>query len=299
MKYHLVINPNAGRGYAGKIQSRLIEDVKRALGAVEVHPTSRPGDIRKIAAGLKMSKSVFMVAGGDGTIHEAVNGLAGGNCLLGIIPIGSGNDFIRMLNLPLKYTEAIDRIKNQRTMSIDIGRVGERVFVNGLGIGFDARAVVESQKVTSLRGNFIYLYAILKTIFLYKNDTVTVEKGDKKEKRKIFLISAGNGAFMGGGFRITPKAKINDGLLDFGIIRGLTKGEIFAHLPKVIKGTHLKLAQVEYFQATSLTIESENGVPVQVDGELLSPAMKHIDIRIEKDALQVIHNLDEYDKAHS
>ncbi len=291
MKYHLILNPSAGRGYAAKIQSVLFNRVEEQLGDVDFYTTEAPGDAKRIAASVSEFNQTVIVAGGDGTIHEVVNGLVGGNSTMGIIPIGSGNDFVKMLNLPFNYVDAIEVVKKRQTMAIDIGRAGEAYFPNGLGIGFDAKAVIESKKVKKLRGFLIYLYAVLKTILLYKNYQVSIYCDGQKEDRKIFMINAGNGAYLGGGFWISPKAELDDGLLEIGIIKNLSKWEIMIHLPKVIKGNHLDLEQVDYFRTTNLIVECDAGFPVHADGELISESCKKIEIDILPGALNVIHNL--------
>jgi len=124
METHLILNPAAGRGMVSKVEPRLLKAVGEQLGDVQLHRTESHGHATQIAGILKQEKSLVIVAGGDGTIHETVNGLVGGNSTLGIIPIGSGNDFVKMLALPLNYEKAIEVIKHRNTMIIDSGTIG-------------------------------------------------------------------------------------------------------------------------------------------------------------------------------
>lgn len=291
METHLILNPAAGRGMVRRVESGLLKAVGEQLGDVKLHRTESHGHATQIAKTLKQENSLVIIAGGDGTIYETVNGLVGGNCTLGIIPIGSGNDFVKMLTLPLEYEKAIEVIKLGRTMAMDLGKVGDSYFANGLGMGFDADVVIESRKVKKLRGSMIYLYSVLKTLSHYRNRVITLSVDGKKENRKVFMINVGNGEYLGGGFYLTPGAKIDDGILDVSIIQALSFGEVLMHLPKAMKGRHILLPQVQFFRARELVIESADGIPVHADGELLSTNFKRIEISIVPGALKVIHNL--------
>lgn len=291
MEAHIILNPAAGRGAVRKIEADLLKAVSEQLGDVRAHRTESHGHATRIAKELKREGSLVIAAGGDGTIDETVNGLVGGNCTLGIIPTGSGNDFVKMLALPLDYVKAIEVIKRGRTMSMDLGKVGDSYFANGLGMGFDADVVIESAKVKRLRGDMIYLYSVLKTLLHYRNRVITLSVNGKKESREILMVTVGNGEYLGGGFHLTPGAKIDDGILDVCIIEALSFREVLMHLPKAMKGRHISLPQVQFFQAKELIVESAEGIPVHADGELLSTNFKRIEISIVPGALKVIHNL--------
>lgn len=291
MEYHLILNPAAGRGAVKKAQARLLEMVRSQLGEAHLHATASPGHATQIAAGLKERNAAVIAVGGDGTIHEIANGLVGGNCTLGIIPIGSGNDFIKMFNIPLDFQEAIQVIKRHKTMRIDVGKIGDSYFINGLGMGFDAEVVIETQKVKKLRGFFIYLYSVFKALLHYRNHHITLSVNGKTETREVFMISVGNGKYLGGGFCLTPGAELNDGVLDVCVFRGLRRKEVLLHLPKAIKGRHVELPQVECLRVKKLIVESSEGLPVHADGELLSPCLRRIEAGVLPGALTVIHNL--------
>ena len=286
----MIVNPAAGRGKVGKLESRIIRQVRNYFPDVTVHRTEAPGHATQIASGLK-DNHVVIVVGGDGTIHETINGLVGGNSILGVIPIGSGNDFIKVLHIPRDCEQALQVIRRRQTMRMDVGKAGDIYFHNGLGIGFDAFVVIESNKVKWLRGHLMYLFSIFKTLRHYHNMTVTLDMNGKSEQRRIFMITVGNGQSLGGGFYLTPKAKIDDGLLDICIFQALTTREILMHLPKALKGKHIFLPQVEYDHATKLSISSPEGLPMHADGELLPSDIHEITIEVVPRAIEVIHNL--------
>ncbi len=294
--YGLILNPMAGRGRGKKIEESLYKTVQQKLTNVEFFHTNAPGHAREIASDIKDKFTVVIVAGGDGTVHEVVNGMVGGKAALGVIPIGSGNDFIKMLSLPKDVHQALEVIRQNVRKRIDIGKVGERYFPNGLGIGFDAWVVRESLKIKKLRGFLIYLYSVLKTVFSYSNETVSININGRTDESEVFLISVGNGVAMGGGFFLTPQAKIDDGKLDICIIRALNKREVFLNLPKATRGKHTTLKQVQMLQTEKLSVQSEKGIAVHADGELLGMDLKNLDISIIPSALEVIYNSTEQDR---
>ena len=289
-KYAIILNPNAGRGKAARMEKELLKMFSMSIGSYDLFRTEYPNHAREIAAGLKDDYSVIVAVGGDGTVHETVNGMLGGKAALTAIPLGSGNDFIKMLNLPKNIPGILEVIRRNKRKKIDVGKVGEQYFPNGVGIGFDALVTKESKEVKKLRGFLIYLYAVLKTIFAYRNEMITLSVNGKTEQREIFLIAVGNGKAEGGGFFLTPAAEIDDGLLDVCIIRALNKKEIFKYLPKALNGKHVNLEQVEMLRTNKLQILSENGITAHADGEMLGFDLKRIDISLLPLALEVIYN---------
>ncbi len=290
LQYALILNPAAGRGKGARLEEFLRNRLKEAFGEAAYFRTHHPNHAREIAQHIRDEYHVIIAAGGDGTVHEVVNGMVGGRASLAVIPIGSGNDFVKMLNLPLDPEAAIQVIRNNRRMKIDIGKVGEEYFPNGLGIGFDAWVVKESSKVKRLRGFLIYLYSVIKTIFIYRNEPVEFHANGEVRKKDIFLIAVGNGVAMGGGFYLTPDARINDGLFDVCIIHALKKREAFQNLPKAINGSHTSMGQVEMLRTDRLKIVSDKGIAAHADGELLGMELKELDISLQPAALEVIYH---------
>jgi diacylglycerol kinase (ATP) len=289
-KYAIILNPQAGRGKAAKQEQELLRILKAGIGDYDLFKTEYPNHAKEIAAGLKNEYSVIIAIGGDGTVHETVNGMMGGTAALATIPVGSGNDFIKMLNLPKGLPEIVEVIRLNKRKRIDIGKVGETYFPNGVGIGFDALVTKASREVKKLRGFLIYLYAVVKTVFSYQNEWITLSANGKSEQREIFLIAVGNGRAEGGGFFLTPAAEFDDGLLDVCIIRGLSKREIFKYLPKAMNGKHVHLEQVEMLRTDRLQVISEKGITAHADGELLGLDLKQLDISLLPKALEVIYN---------
>lgn len=288
MTYHLILNPAAGRGRARRCARRLVELARRRLKPLEVHTTERPGHARELVSRMAGDADTVIAAGGDGTIFEVVNGLGNSGAALGVIPIGSGNDFVRSVGLPGDVASAIDIIRRGNHRAVDVGLANGYRFVNGLGIGFDARAVVESRKIKWLRGLPLYLLSVLKAAWKYRNQKVRLHIDGDEEERPVFMISVGNGEYLGGGFRINPGARIDDGWLEVCIFQALRKSEIFRYLPLAVRGAHLRLPQVQQRRAQRLRVEAEEPLPVHADGELLSPHGFHsVEVSLQPGALRV------------
>lgn len=287
--YALILNPSSGRGKGKRLAEPIRGKLETVFPGFVYFETEYPGHAREIAARIKNDFEVIIAGGGDGTVHETVNGMIGGRAALAVIPIGSGNDFVKMLNLPKDPDKAIEVIRQNRRRKIDLGKMNDIIFPNGLGIGFDAWVVRESMKVKRLRGLLIYLYSVLKTVFIYKNQTVTFSANGKTDRKKIFLVAVGNGRAMGGGFFLTPEAQIDDALFDICIIHALKKREVFWHLPKVFWGGHVKMRQVQMLRTASLKIESAPGIAAHADGELLGMNLNTLNISILPAALEVIY----------
>ncbi len=286
--FNFIVNPAAARGKAVRVAEKvkhICEDRKMDFQLVY---TNKSGDATELAANSRDQFDCTVAVGGDGTINEIVNGLMGGNSKLGIVPIGSGNDFVRALDIPLSLMEAMDILLAMNTQAIDIGKAGNRYFQNGLGIGFDAWVVEETLKVHKLRGTAIYMYSVLKTIYSYKPPVVKLQYNDVSREENFFMITVGNGISLGGGFKLTPNAIVDDGLFDLNIIRDLKKWEIYQNLLSVFAGKHIYLEQVTTDRTDRLTINSEEGFAAHVDGELLSLNLNSLDVKLLPKALEVV-----------
>ena len=290
MKVGLILNPCAGRGKAGNSKAEILSEINFPDWELQVHETNARGHAQEIAANLKNAVDLILVAGGDGTANEVVNGMVGGSAALAVIPVGSGNDFVKMLKMPKSLKESVAVVRKNMRKKIDVGKVNNRYFPNGLGIGFDAWVVRESMKVTKLRGFAIYLYAVIKTVFSYKNEDVRLVIDGEDSNRTIFLVAIGNGIAMGGGFYLTPQANFDDGEFDICIIHALKIREVFRHLPKVLNGSHTVMQQVEMRKARKISLYSEKGIAAHVDGELLGMDLREINVSLLPKELEVIYN---------
>lgn len=245
-----------------------------------------------------------IAAGGDGTIHEVINGLlqarqATANALsgprIGFIPIGSGNDFVKAVNIPADILLAVEVIEKGSTRRIDIGQIciNEtecRYFNNNVGVGFDARVNYETQKIKALRGLAAYLSAVLKTVFTYQHPFVRYETDGVWREQSILLIHTGNGTCSGGGFYLTPDARPDDGWLDVCVINSMSALRILKELPKAMDGSHTRVRGVTMHRTKHIRIESAQPLPVHADGEMLSLRAQTISLTMIPQMLEIIVN---------
>ena len=219
----LFVNPTAGRGRAGKRLPR-IEELLGAAGVVlETHLSNDVGDLEhQVQAAVDGGADRIIVAGGDGSVHEAVNGImaGAGTARLGVIPTGTGNDFAKASDIPLDWEHATrllgDRIVADATWRrIDVGRMNERYFVNGVGIGLDARVTKVARSYRWPIGDLVYLLALLRCIVDgVITPTMTISADELTRSGPTTLVNVSNGAWGGGMFYIAPMADNKDGKLE-------------------------------------------------------------------------------------
>lgn len=291
----VIFNTHAGRGRAHRFQMRIEAALQTAGVAYDLTTSQSRGHAIDLARQGRLSgREVVIAAGGDGTVNEVVNGLAqasGGGAvgILGILPIGSGNDFAENMGIPLDLYQAALRVKRGHTRRVDLGIVNGRYFDNNVGIGFEALVNIESHKMTRFKGMATYLAAVFKSLVEYPFPVVSIEKDDGglRDKRML-MVSVGNNRRIGGGFLITPDAIPDDGLLDVCIVDAIPRLEILRLLPKAMKGNHRGEPAVTLTRTRRLVIESEGPLPVHADGEILWDDVRRLQITIEPQRLEVI-----------
>ncbi len=289
-RYFVILNPKAGRGKGEKARAELEAELKKQGIPFELAPTEYAGQAIELAAEAARHFDVVVAAGGDGTANEVANGIMeSGGTTMGLLPIGSGNDFARAMKIPKKLPEAVAILARGKTKKIDVGLVNGRHFPNGLGIGFDALVVRESMRIKRLRGLLIYLAAVIKSVFKYDSPHMTLQLDGKTQvDDRVFMVTVGNGISLGGGFILTPDAKNDDGVFDVCVFHHLTKPKIFLNLPKVFWGGHTKIKEVEMFRASEVDIFSSDPVEAHVDGELIRDEEGHFRAKLLPRSLEIV-----------
>ena len=262
----VILNP-AARGTKARA---LWEKIRGFSEDALVRMTSEAGQAREFAEqAVEQGFDTVVAAGGDGTVNEVVNGIAGSDAALGLLPMGTMNVFAAELGIPAnnlrKCWEIID---HGHTRMVDLPRANNRAFVQLAGVGFDAQIVQETDG--EFRKNFgplSYLVAATQ-IAARKPPMLTVEANGKQRKGSFVLV--GNGRYYGGPFVIFNNAKVDDGKLDVLIFKNLGYLDIVRYLSGIAFGTHLDMHDVEYFQTRKAVVKSAGQVPVEVDGEVIS-----------------------------
>ncbi len=289
--YKLIANPAAGRGKSRAVVLEIVEIFKKKGVVFDLELTRRPRDAAEIARKARNEFDVIVAVGGDGTVNEIVPGMLFSNKPLGIIPAGSGNDFIKSLNIPNNIEAAIEVILKGKTTVIDVGKINDTYFANGVGIGFDAAVNRASYEIDhSKRGILLYLCALAKTLGKYDPVPLTISMNGSTVTQETFLLTVGNGTTCGGGFKLTPHAMVDDQILDVTIVKPLGIARLLWHLPKVFAGTIEKVKYATMRTTEKLTVESAVPVRVHVDGEIYDGNATTFEIEVVPEALRVIEN---------
>jgi YegS/Rv2252/BmrU family lipid kinase len=285
----IIVNPNAGSGKGGKlwpvISKMLIHEGFTFTPRFTTAPLEATRFIME-ATGQGIRK--FIIVGGDGTFHEAANGIllqkavAPRELLLGMLPVGTGNDWSRMYDIPADPGKAINLLLKSNEFIQDVCRVSystdigsqNRFFINLAGIGFDAEVVrrtnLSKQKGTG--GKLLYFWHLLTALITLKTTGIRVQLDQDERNGKFFSISIGLCKYKGGGMMTAPRAIPNDGLLDVTLISEMGRFEIIRSLPLLFNGkigTHKK---VELLRTKTAKVESDARVFLEADGELLGYA---------------------------
>ncbi len=271
----LIVNPTAGSGHAGRVAAEALEAARAAWGAVDRIDTTGPGDATAIAArGAERGMERILVLGGDGTLHESVNGVLRAQVEqrppIAILPAGTGNDYAKMAGTGgLSPSRAVARLKHATVRRFDVGEAWGEYFINSVGIGFDAEVAREVNGGRLGTGMPAYLRAVGKVLRRFQSVEVEVEGDGQRFSDRLLLLEIGIGPCVGGGFRLTPKARPDDGVFDVCAIRHSSTLGILTKLPLAILGLHTRLKEVRSFRATRLSVVSPNGpLHAQFDGEI-------------------------------
>lgn len=293
---HLIVNPTAGRGRAGKRLARIQALLADAGIQPRLHASKQPGELENIAYALaREENSSLIVVGGDGSVHEVVNGLlrAGGRSAFGLIPSGTGNDFAKAADIPLDWRTAAmllaERIQSGATPRLlDAGRVNARYFANGAGIGLDAEVTETANHYRWPIGPLVYLLAIIRVLAgHYQTPRVRINIGDLIWDGPLTLAAISNGPYVGGLFHIAPLARPDDALLELMVAPPLNRWQILRLLPRLMNGTHVGKPGIAHFRFAHARIESESAVASHLDGEL-QPRQTSFDIELLPAALRLL-----------
>ncbi|MFN8482195.1 MAG: diacylglycerol kinase family protein [Anaerolineae bacterium] len=293
-KHMLIVNPWAGRG-AGLRDRPRIEAAMAQYGLdYDLVLTAGPGDGIELARQAADSYDVVVAVGGDGTVQEVANGLmqaSGGQRTspLGVIPIGSGDDFTYALGFKRgAVEEAVARLAGGRQRVVDVGRVNGRYFVNEVAVGFAAQAALEAKTVKLPVGQFVYLVGLGRAMVKYPSPRIRMRWAGGEVSDRLLMASIANGRRTGGGFLIAPTSDIADGVFDLVYAGALSRFHVVRLLPKVARGTHLSDPSVRLQLTPWVTIEAPSGMPVHVDGEILGTNVPRLDIEIVPGGATVI-----------
>jgi diacylglycerol kinase (ATP) len=295
-KWVFIVNPVAGSGAAKSQLSKLSEMIKKNNIDAEVVFTEKKGHATELSGTFYEKGFKYIIGiGGDGTLNEIARPLAGrSDVVTGLIPAGTGNDFIQILGYPNRFAEKDwNMFFKRNTIALDVGSVNGMIFLNGMGLGFDAQVASENytdEGIVKEGGKNKYIWHIIKTLLFFREKRMTIIHKTGKESTDCFINTIAIGRRFAGGFLLTPEAIANDGLLDICSIKRLSLPERFRILLKVPDGKHINDRRVNYYRSPGLKLEFQLKVPFHVDGELYFS--DKFDVSLIPSGLNIIYNPD-------
>jgi diacylglycerol kinase (ATP) len=272
------VNPSSGRERGVEHAATIAAGLRRKYAGVEVFFTQGDGDAEDAASqALRDGCSAIFVAGGDGTLNEAVNGIAAADALdavhFGIVPLGTGNDFASALGIPHDADQALEVLLRGDLLDVDLGRVNGRIFLNTSGGGYVAEvSLAVTPQLKTIAGRLAYLIGGAQALLEYEpvRTTVKIDPGGVSFDLGLYAFAVCNSRLIGGGRLIAPDAIIDDGLLDVCLIEEMSAVEFVALGRKVADGGHVDDPRVRYVQGAAVTIDFERDTNINTDGEVLS-----------------------------
>ena len=283
----VIVNPVASGGKVGQQWPQLRETLLQGGLQFEAELTRYPWHASEIARkALGEGFRHFVAVGGDGTVHEVVNGLVverqvSPEVTLSIIPGGTGSDYIRVLGISRDPAQACQTTLGSRTRAVDIGEIqclrdGQRLtryFVNVAGLGFDGEVAVRMNHMSKrIGGTLPYLTNLVLSLFAYANKDVQLTVDGQPLQGRMNSVIICNGQYFGGGMWIGPQAAADDGIFDVVLLKDLNKVEFLLNVPRVYKGTHLTHPKVQSLQGKEVHVEAKQRMFIQAEGELVGEA---------------------------
>ncbi len=297
-----IINPNANMGQAWR-QAADLRPIMQEYGGADwagsVYPTHA---IELTKKAVKDGYDLIIAGGGDGTVHEVVNAMMSfpkeKRPTLGVLPLGSGNDFSYSIGMDPDPGKALRQIFSGKEAWVDIGKLEDDLgrteyFDNTIGIGFDAIVTIHSHKMPVVRGFLMYILAVLKTIFWNHNPVgmkISLD-GERNWEDELIMLTLCNGGREGGGFYLYPEAKNGDGVYHYVTVPNVSRLMMLRLLPAFMNGSHLKHPKVKFGDFKNAEIESDSAMFIHVDGEVFSgftSDLRKIKVTMEHQALRVI-----------
>ncbi len=297
----LIINPNADMGRAWKQASDLrpiADQYGGADWAGTVYPTHAIELARQAA---EEGYELVVAVGGDGTVHEVVNGLmqvsAAKRPKLGVVPLGSGNDFAQVLKMDPNPAKALTQIMNAKPRKIDIASIedehGRKEYWNNtINIGFGGSVNIYSHNLPIVRGFLMYFVAVVLTIIRHYDVMHMTLKTEKEEwQQDAMMLAVCNSSQEGGGFISAPGAEIDDGQLNFTIVKKMSRAMMFRLIPEFMKGTQGKFKQIRMGELKKIEIDCPESLILHIDGETyanFSSDVHHLSVKTIPGAIEVL-----------
>jgi diacylglycerol kinase (ATP) len=284
---HLVFNPTANRSRAAARRVEISAYLEERGVGVEWHATEGPGHAGKIVSGLPDGTLVVAV-GGDGTVHEVAAACVETRRVMGILPVGSGNDYVKALGVGTNLERALETIVGGAVQAVDAGEVNGVRFNNGLGIGFDAEVAAGVAKAPAYLGGFGgYLWSVGQLLWSMKCHEARLKLGGEEIPVETILVAVALGTTYGARFRLAPESSLEDGVFDIVWSEEISRVDVLRLIPSVLRGTHLGHPKIHFARAAELEVSLKEPSPAHVDGEML-PLTRDFRVRVLPRSLHVL-----------
>jgi diacylglycerol kinase (ATP) len=276
----ILLNPNAGRGKARLVLREALEVVHRGGVGVDVQESRDAQHLLALARQAAAEKPDAIVSvGGDGTHHYVLNGIVGSEIPLGIIPAGSGNDFAKGLGIPTQARAAAEVLLAANTRRIDLGRAENTVYGCIAGAGFDSVVTrYANERCRRLRGSWAYAWSILRCLKSYRPEPLEIVSDVREFSGDVAFAVVGNNVSYGGGIHLTPRAKLDDGLLDVCVVPYMGKLEFLQWVRSAYRGEHLRHPRIIHFQAPKVSLSTTSRLELFGDGEFMQELPATIEV---------------------
>ena len=285
----VIANPTAGNSKCRRslplLTSKLLE--RGIIHHLSVSEYS--GQVKELALQAKEKGCErIIICGGDGTINEAINALVNSEVKLGVLPLGTGNDFARTLGIKTDLDFACDVLLDEKVRKVDVIKVNhDRYFGSVGGIGFDAEVALWANRYKKIiPGKKIYFFAILAKLFTFKFKRVEISFDAGNHRGEILMAAFGNTEWYGGGINIVPSALMDDGALDICVVDKVNKLKLLFLLPSALTGTHTRFPEVKIYRTKRITVTSDIPLPLLGDGEMICATP--VSLEVVPQALTVI-----------
>ena len=279
-KFLLLVNPVSGRKN-GELRAVIVSNRLESEGfEVKVLLTSADPEFKdKVRNEWDESITDLIAMGGDGTLNLAVNILYNKKVHLNIIANGNGNDFVKNINIGKSFEEQLETIVSGELLNIDVGMCNDQLFLNGLGLGFDGQIVYDNINRKSIfSGHTKYYAQVLRILATFIPQKIMYSIDGEVSSDHIILMMVANGTTFGGGFKLTPDAKVSDGQLAICLIRQIAPLRRFWEVLKLTKGTHGVLEAVDITTGKEVFIKGNETIKAQIDGEYFGAPPYHIKV---------------------
>ena len=263
-----------------------------AHGIDNIYESAAPGDEETLAArAVRDGVQTIVAVGGDGTCSHIADAIMRSDaaCRLAVVPSGTGNDFAKTLGLLKHGPEAVAKlVAGGATTRIDVGLADGHYFLNSCGFGFAASVLEATKNVRFLKGDAVYIYSALAQLFTYRGISVSMDGASDSARRNLLMVTVSNGQFLGGAFRIAPRASVLDGELDVGFFSDSNIIERVRIFAEAFRGTHLGLPSVKTVGVQTMTLTFSEPPAMEIDGELRRARSRTVELKCIPRALSVV-----------